>query len=49
MKEYQETNKDKLKEKKREKVTCSCGCKVVIHTLKRHKRTKKHTDFINPI
>jgi len=47
MKEYQETNKEIIKENKREKVTCSCGCKIVKYDLKRHERTNKHMDLIN--
>jgi hypothetical protein len=49
MKEYQETNKEIIKENKREKVTCSCGCKIVKYDLKRHERTNKHMDLINQI
>jgi predicted glutamine amidotransferase len=48
-KEYYETNKNTILEKKKEKVTCKCGCVVTTQNIKRHKRTKKHTDFINPI
>ena len=27
-------------------VTCSCGCTVVFSSLKRHQKTKKHSDLI---
>jgi hypothetical protein len=59
-KEYRETNKEYIKEhnkeyhqdnkhKINEKITCKCGTVVLKRDLKRHERTKKHTDLINPI
>jgi hypothetical protein len=49
MKQYREDNKEYIKEKKREKITCKCGCEVVKGTLKRHERNKKHINLMNPI
>ena len=58
-KEYLEDNKEKIKEHKKEyyeeyykeycskKVTCECGCEVRRDCLARHKRSIKHTNFIN--
>jgi hypothetical protein len=40
---YYEKNKDKLLEK----ITCECGCIITKNSLLRHKKTKKHQDFIN--
>jgi len=59
-KEYNETNKEKIKEKEKqyrednkhkinEKITCKCGTVVLKRDLKRHEKTKKHTDLINLI
>ena len=47
--EYRENNKEQIKEKKREKNTCKYGCEVVKIHLKRHERTKKHINLMNPI
>jgi hypothetical protein len=44
-KKYREANKEKLKEK----ITCDCGSEVVKSTIQRHKRTKKHQNFIKEI
>jgi hypothetical protein len=48
-KEYYETNKNTILENNREKITCKCGCVVTTQNIKRHEKTKKHTDLINPI
>ena len=49
-KEYHEENKEKIKkyreEKLKEKIICECGCKVQKLQLAKHKRTKKHEDFL---
>ena len=45
----EEERKEYNKEYFKEKITCKCGCEVNKNSLKRHKRTKKHTDLINPI
>ena len=47
--EYIENNKEQIKEKKREKITCKCGCNVLKYDLKKHERTKKHINLMNPI
>ena len=51
IKEYREHNKEKIKEYKKEynskKVTCECGCEVRRDWLSKHKRSIKHTNFIN--
>jgi len=47
--EYRENNKEQIKGKKREKITCKCGTVVLKRSLKRHETTKKHTDLINLI
>lgn len=55
IKQYSEANKDKIaqrlnqyyKEKLSEKVKCDCGSVIVRHSLTRHKKTKKHMNFIN--
>lgn len=41
-KEYREENKEILKEKAGEKLTCECGCEVRRDGLKKHKKTNKH-------
>jgi hypothetical protein len=59
-KDYYETNKEKIKEKGKqyrednkykinEKIICQCGSVIIRNSIKRHERTKKHTDLINPI
>ena len=45
MKKYREDNKDKINKK----ITCECGCEINKTHLKRHERTKKHTDLINQV
>ena len=50
-KEYKQNNKEKIKKYKKEynekKVICQCGCEVRRDSLPKHKRTRKHTNFIN--
>ena len=57
-KEYKKDNAEKIKEKGKEyykdnaeklkkKITCDCGCILARYHLTRHKKTKKHLDFIN--
>jgi len=41
-KQYRIDNKDKLKQK----ITCDCGCEVIKHQLKRHKKSNKHKKLI---
>lgn len=56
-KKYREINKDKMKEQKKkyyeinkhkmlEKVTCECGSVITKKSLIRHKKTKKHLNFL---
>jgi hypothetical protein len=51
MKEYQQNNKEKIKEQHKEygskKVMCECGCEVRRDYLAQHKRRTKHINFIN--
>jgi fibronectin type 3 domain-containing protein len=45
-KQHYETNKEQIKDKQRGKITCKCGTVVLKRNLKRHERTKKHTDLM---
>ena len=45
-KEYRKKNRAIIKEKKGEKITCECGSVITKDCLARHKRSKKHQDFI---
>ncbi len=42
LKEYRENNKEKIKEKKSEKITCECGLIICRDGLARHKRSLFH-------
>ena len=42
-KEYRERNK----EKRKQKISCVCGAIVANGYITKHKRTKKHQDFVN--
>lgn len=44
-KEYRENNK----EYRKEKITCECGASIRKEDLARHKKSKKHYNFINNI
>ena len=44
--EYQQTHKDVINEKKREKITCICGCICSRNSLSRHEKRKQHLEFI---
>jgi len=46
-KEYRENNKEKLSEKRKEKITCECGCIVAKSSLTRHKKNKKHINLLS--
>jgi len=52
-KEYKENNKEKIaehrKEKRKEKVTCDCGCIIRKDDLTRHKITNKHLELMNDL
>lgn len=45
-KEYYNTNKDIINEKRKEQITCSCGCSIRKDHLKQHQQTKKHLSLI---
>ena len=44
---YRAENRDILNDKKKEKITCECGCLTSKNNLYRHLKTKKHIDLIN--
>ncbi len=57
-KEYQEDNKDKIKQYDKQYyinnkerlltiITCNCGCNTTIGSKTRHEKTKKHLNLIN--
>ena len=39
---YYDQNKEKLNEKKREKITCACGCIVSRGSCYRHRKSQQH-------
>jgi hypothetical protein len=41
-KEYRENNKEQIKEKKKEIITCECGCKFQLTSKERHERSERH-------
>jgi len=46
MREYYHTNKDKLNEERKKKVTCECGSVVRMSDIVRHRKSKKHISLI---
>ena len=46
-KEYYEKNKQKILEKRNEKITCECGCLIRRNGLAEHKKTKKHIKLMS--
>lgn len=46
-KENYNLNKDKILENKKEKITCECGTELRKNDLARHRKSKKHINFIN--
>lgn len=48
-KERYEANKESIAEKRKEKVRCECGSEVRKCDLPKHKRTKKHQEYIENI
>ena len=46
---YYETNKDKINEKREKKVVCECGCELRRDCLTKHRKTKKHQEFIESL
>jgi hypothetical protein len=49
MKYWREENKEKIKENKRKKITCECGCCVCIEVLNRHKTSQRHIRFMEQL
>ena len=49
MKNWRKENKEKIKENKRKKITCECGCCVCIEVLNRHKKTQKHLKIMEKL
>ena len=45
-KEYLRANKERIKEYNQEKIECDCGSIVRRSDIARHKRTKKHSNYI---
>jgi len=41
-KEKRDKNKDELNARKREPITCSCGCTISKGALRRHKKSQQH-------
>jgi hypothetical protein len=46
---YYEDNKEKIFEKRKEKVKCECGYEGTKSNLKRHKSNKKHINLMKCI
>ena len=44
-----EKNKERYMEMAREEIVCECGCKIQRQEMNRHKKTKKHMNFLNQI
>jgi len=47
MNEYREEHKEELNMKRREKITCICGCIINKNGLARHKTSNKHFKLLN--
>ncbi len=45
-KQYYVNNKERINEIKKQKIKCECGGEVRIDSLLRHKKSKKHINFI---
>jgi hypothetical protein len=45
-KEYYHHNKEEINKKKREKITCECGCIISRDSLTRHKKSKSHLKWL---
>ena len=45
-KKYYELNKDNINSKKREQVTCECGCVINKGSLSGHKKTQTHNQYL---
>jgi len=49
MKEYYQINKQRISEQDKQKIECDCGSIVRRSDISRHKRSKKHTEYLNSI
>lgn len=45
-KKYHENHKEIISERKKEKITCKCGCNITKGGLSQHIKTKKHINLI---
>ena len=45
-KKYQDTNKETIVSKLKEKKLCECGCYISLRNLSAHKRRQKHIDLM---
>jgi hypothetical protein len=48
-KQWYEKNKDECNKKALQKVTCECGCVVAKAALSKHRKTKKHINFMEKL
>ena len=46
-KEKRDKNKDEINARRREPVTCSCGCVLTKDSLRRHKKSQQHINATN--
>jgi hypothetical protein len=46
-KDYYENNKEKINERKKEKITCACGLCIAKGNLADHIKTKKHQNYLS--
>ena len=44
---YNHDNKDKINARRREQITCSCGCVLTKNCLSRHKKSQQHINTTN--
>ena len=42
-----EEQKQAIKDRKREKISCECGCMIARSDIAKHKKTQKHKDLLN--
>ena len=48
-KKYDEANKEKISERRKEKVLCECGSNLRKSDLAKHRKTKKHLEYLESI
>ena len=46
---YRQINKQRISEREKEKIECECGSIVCRGDIAKHKRSKKHTEYLNNI